>query len=90
MNFVIPNAVRNLALKTYHVYIMSSSTRTLYVGVTNNMARRVFEHKNKLVAGFTAKYDVTSLLYAEECSDVHEASPAGNRSKAGGARRRLR
>ena len=60
-------------MKIYYVYIMSSFTRALYVGVTNDLPRRIFEHKNKLVAGFAAKYNITDLVYAEECSDVNEA-----------------
>lgn len=57
----------------YYVYIMSSFTRTLYVGMTNNLSRRVWEHKNKLVPGFTEKYNITSLVYAEECTEVLDA-----------------
>ncbi|PTU31832.1 endonuclease [Stenotrophobium rhamnosiphilum] len=52
---------------------MSSFTRTLYVGVTNDLPRRVLEHKSKLVAGFSAKYNITDLVYAEEYWDVREA-----------------
>jgi putative endonuclease len=52
---------------------MSSSTGTLYAGVTNDLQRRVFEHKNKVVAGFTAKYNVTRLVYFEETDDVANA-----------------
>ena len=48
--------------RTYFVYIMGSKSGTLYTGVTNNLARRVYEHKNKLVAGFTSKYNCTRLL----------------------------
>ena len=60
-------------MRVYHVYIMSSFTRTLYVGVTSNLARRVYQHKNKLIVGFTAKYAIANLVYAEEYSDVTEA-----------------
>ncbi len=59
---------------TYHVYILCSKKNgTLYIGVTNNLARRVFEHKNKITKGFTSKYDVDKLVYAEEYNDVYEA-----------------
>jgi putative endonuclease len=54
----------------YYVYIMSSASGTLYTGVTNNLKRRVYEHKNKLIEGFTKKYNVTRLVYYEETGDV--------------------
>ncbi len=60
-------------MKQYYVYIMSSATRTLYIGVTNDLERRVFEHKNKLVEGFTAKYNITKLVYFEHTSDARAA-----------------
>ena len=60
-------------MKTYFVYIMSSSSGTLYVGMTNNLERRVYQHKKKLTEGFTAKYDVTRLVYFEILNDVREA-----------------
>ena len=55
---------------SYYVYIMTNYSRTLYIGVTNNHERRVYEHKNKLVAGFTARYNITILVYFEETPDV--------------------
>ena len=57
-------------MKQYFVYIMTNASGTLYTGITNNLARRVYEHKNKLVPGFTSKYNITKLVYYEECSDV--------------------
>jgi putative endonuclease len=57
----------------YYVYIMASRGKTLYVGVTNNLERRVYEHKSGLVSGFTKKYKVTKLVYHEETSDVGAA-----------------
>ena len=60
-------------MKSYFVYIMTNRSKTLYTGVTNNLERRVFEHKNKLVAGFTSKYNITKLVYYEETSNVHAA-----------------
>jgi len=59
--------------KTYHVYIMSNQSRTLYTGITNNLVKRVYEHKNKLVPGFTAKYNISRLVYFEETGDVRAA-----------------
>jgi putative endonuclease len=54
----------------YFVYLLASRSRVLYVGVTNDLERRVFEHKHKLVRGFTSKYDVDRLLYFESTSNV--------------------
>ena len=52
---------------------MASRSRTLYTGVTNDLERRVYEHKNKLVPGFTAKYKIDRLLYFETTEDVNAA-----------------
>lgn len=60
-------------MKTYYVYIMSSGRRTLYVGVTGDLQRRVHEHRHKLIDGFTKRYNVTHLVYFETTTDVHEA-----------------
>ena len=57
----------------FWVYIMSSKSGTLYTGMTNSIDRRVFEHKNHLIEGFTAKYACTRLVYLEEWSDVRNA-----------------
>ena len=58
-------------MKTYYVYIMTNHSGTLYTGVTNNLERRVYEHKHKLVPGFTSKYNITKLVYYEDGNDVH-------------------
>jgi len=57
----------------YFVYIMCSDSGTLYIGVTNNILRRVFEHKFGLIDGFTKKYDCYRLLMYEEYNDVNQA-----------------
>ena len=57
----------------YYVYIMTNKSKTLYTGVTNNLERRVYEHKHKLIPGFTKRYNMTSLAYYESTSDVREA-----------------
>jgi putative endonuclease len=56
--------------KSYYVYIMTNLSKTLYVGVTSNLEQRVQQHKQKLIPGFTAKYNITQLIYYEETSDV--------------------
>lgn len=48
-------------MKNYYVYIMTNNSGTLYTGVINNLERRVYEHKHKLVPGFTSKYNITNL-----------------------------
>lgn len=60
-------------MKQYFVYILTSKTGTLYTGMTNDLGRRVYQHKHKLVEGFTAKYDVNRLVYFETFGDVQEA-----------------
>jgi putative endonuclease len=58
---------------SYYVYILSNRSRTLYTGVTNDLARRMYEHKRGLVPGFTRQYHVHQLVYFEETNDVNEA-----------------
>lgn len=60
-------------MKTYYVYIMANHSKTLYTGITNDLERRVQEHKEKLIPGFTRKYNITKLVYYEETNDVHVA-----------------
>ena len=59
--------------RSYYVYIMSNRYKTLYVGVTNDLERRVYEHKNGLTPGFTKRYNINQLVLVEETSDVNEA-----------------
>ncbi len=60
-------------MKQYYVYIMTNRSKTLYIGVTNNLERRVHEHKLKLVPGFTSIYNITLLVYFEMTTDVKVA-----------------
>ncbi len=58
----------------YFVYILTNTMHTvLYIGVTNDLVRRMYEHKQKLVEGFTKKYNCTKLVYYEETSYIHVA-----------------
>jgi putative endonuclease len=57
----------------YHVYILSSASGVLYIGVTNHLERRVMEHKRELCAGFTERYKVTRLVYFEGFGDARDA-----------------
>jgi len=52
---------------------VASKSRTLYTGVTNNLERRVYEHKHKLMPGFTAKYNITRLVHYEVTNDIRDA-----------------
>lgn len=70
------------AMREYYVYIMSNDRWTLNTGVTNDLLRRVYEHKRKLVPGFTAKYNVTKLVYFESTPDVGAAIAREKQIKA--------
>jgi putative endonuclease len=60
-------------MPTYFVYLLSSDTRTLYIGVTNNLDRRVREHKLRLADGFTKRYDIDRLVYYETFENIEAA-----------------
>ena len=60
-------------MRTYYVYIMANRTRRLYIGVTNDLIRRVYEHKHRLVPGFTSKYFLDRLVYFQDTDDVSAA-----------------
>jgi putative endonuclease len=64
--------------KVYYVYIMGSKSGTLYVGITSDIKKRVYEHKNHLLPGFTDKYNIEKLLYFET---IRDAPSAINREK---------
>ncbi len=57
----------------YYVYIMTNKSKTLYVGVTRDIIKRVFQHKNKVIPGFTKKYNISILVYYEPTSDIQSA-----------------
>lgn len=70
-------------MKSYYVYILTSQENgTLYIGVTNNLARRIYEHKHNLVEGFTKQYSVHKLVYFEETPDVESAIAREKQLKA--------
>ena len=59
---------------------MTNKSRTLYIGATNDLIRRIYEHKNHLIEGFTKRYRITKLVYFEETSDIQavQVAPAGH------------
>ncbi len=68
--------------KTYYVYLLTNwNNQVMYVGVTNDLERRIYEHRNKLVDGFTKKYNVEKLVYFETASDVLAAIERGKQIK---------
>lgn len=60
-------------MKQYCVYILTNHSRTLYIGVTSNLPGRVWQHKNKVVEGFTKKYNINKLVYFEQTENVYAA-----------------
>jgi putative endonuclease len=68
-------------MNTYYVYIMANKSRTLYVGVTNNLEHRVWQHKTKANAGFTARYNINRLVLYDTFANVLEAIAAEKKIK---------
>lgn len=63
-----------MKMNSYYIYILSNwNNKVLYVGMTNDLERRLYEHINKLIEGFTKKYNLNKLVYYEETSDVNSA-----------------
>jgi len=61
-------------MKSYWVYILTNwNNKVLYIGITNNLERRIFEHKNKLIEGFTKKYNINKIVLYEEFKDANQA-----------------
>lgn len=76
-------------MNQYYIYIMSNKTGTLYTGMTNELRRRVYQHKNKVVDSFTSKYDINRLVYFETFGDVHEAIAREKQIKGWTRRKKL-
>jgi len=62
-----------MSKRTYYVYILTNRAGVLYVGVTNDLERRIMEHRSGLIDGFSRKYNVTRLVYFEDCGEVWDA-----------------
>jgi putative endonuclease len=68
--------------KTYHVYMPASAKNgTLYIGVTNDLVRRVWEHREGMIAGFTKRYGIKMLVYSEAFDDIRDAVDRETRLK---------
>ncbi len=76
--------------KKYYLYIITNTYNTvLYTGVTNDLQRRVYEHKSKLIHGFTKKYNVTKLVYYEIFDDSYAAISREKQIKAGSRQKKI-
>ena len=77
-------------MKGAYVYILSNKRNgTLYVGVTSNLVKRIFEHKEKVINGFSAKYNLDLLVYYEERWSIEEAIQREKQLKAGNRKKKL-
>ncbi len=77
-------------MKGAYVYILSNKRNgTLYTGVTSNLVKRIFEHKEKVVNGFSAKYNLDLLVYYEEWWSIEEAIQREKQLKAGNRKKKL-
>jgi len=63
-----------MEVRRYYVYILTNKARTvLYTGVTNCLSRRIWQHQNKIIPGFTSRYNLNRLIYFEEFPDINDA-----------------
>ena len=76
-------------MKTYYVYVMASASRTLYTGVTNDLQRRVLEHRRKLQRGFTARYNINRLVHFETFGEILDAIGREKQIKSWGRRKKI-
>ncbi len=77
-------------MNQYYVYIMTGKNNTvLYTGVTRDLKKRAYEHRNKMMEGFTKQYNLTKLVYYEVLSDPHEAIKREKQIKAGNRARKI-
>jgi putative endonuclease len=76
--------------KQYYVYIMTNKKdKVLYTGVTNNLTKRMYEHKSRLIEGFTKKYNVDKLVYYEVYNDINDAIEREKQIKKGNRQKKI-
>lgn len=76
--------------KQYYIYIMTNKwNTTLYTGITNNLKRRVYEHKAKFVSGFTKRYNICKLVYYEVFGDIYNAITREKQIKGGSRQKKI-
>jgi len=74
----------------FYIYILTNKyNKVLYTGVTNNLKRRIYEHKEKLIDGFTKQYNVNKLVYYEHFTDINEAIAREKQIKAGSRKKKI-
>ncbi|MBR4790435.1 MAG: GIY-YIG nuclease family protein [Treponema sp.] len=76
-------------MKSYIYIVFNKRNGTLYTGVTSNLKKRIYEHKNKVYDSFTSKYDVNKLGYYEEYNDINQAIEREKQIKAGSRKKKM-
>jgi len=76
-------------MKTGYTYILSNRSKTLYIGVTSNLIKRIYEHKNNLADGFTSKYNIKDLVYYEIFDSIENAIAREKQLKAGSRAKKI-
>ncbi len=77
-------------MNNYYVYIITNKNNTvLYTGITNNLERRIYEHKNKLLKSFSSKYNLNKLVYCEITSDINSAIEREKKIKSGSRKKKI-
>ena len=74
---------------SYYVYILTNKSNTLYIGVTNNLERRINEHSFKYISSFTSKYNLNKLVFYQEFTDIEDAIAAEKKVKGWTRRKKM-
>ena len=77
-------------MKAYYIYLMTNkNNNVIYTGITSNLIKRVYEHNNKLIDGFTKKYNIDKLVYFEQFADPESAIAREKQIKAGSRKKKI-